>query len=348
MLALHLCLGAWSASLSTPTADEFAHVPAGLAYWSHGAWPLYSKNPPAIKLWLTLPLIVGAAGPLKIPDVRVPAFGWGPWQYGAEFERANEPVYLQAFFWARLMNLLLSAFTGLLIFWWARRLTSEVMASAAASGFLLSTTVLAHASLATVDVGASLTIFAFCFLLTRLGDHPTLYRLIGAGAALGLALAAKFTALFALPWVALWLVLEPGQTRRRKLMWIAGSAFLVLNLSYGFSSSWQTLGSYHFTSRLMTAATGWLPSATPLPLPRDFVAGFDAQVGDAEQGEIVGVDAKDAIALKTNAVCVRVPRIVVEHAAEAQAHIFVGEFVEMPFQQVQMRMIKAIDGNRHG
>ena len=285
MLALHLGLGAWSASLSTPTADEFAHVPAGLAYWSHAAWPLYSKNPPAVKLYLTLPLIAGLAGSLHIPEVNVPAFGWGPWQYGSEFERANEPVYLQAFFWARLMNLLLSASTGFLVFAWARRLTSEVMAAVAASGFLLSTTVLAHASLATVDIGASLAIFAFCFLLTRLGDHPTLYRLAGVGATLGLALTSKFTALFVLPWFVLWLILEPNRTRKRKLLWIAGTTFLVLNMSYGFSSPWRTLDSFHFTSRLMNSATGWLPASTPIPVPCDFVAGFDAQVGDAEQGE---------------------------------------------------------------
>ena len=83
-------------------------MPAGLAYWRHGSFSLYAKNPPLIKLWTTLPLELGLAGAIQVPAVQENPLGWGPWNYGQRFEAANAHDYLKIFTYARTMVILLS------------------------------------------------------------------------------------------------------------------------------------------------------------------------------------------------------------------------------------------------
>jgi hypothetical protein len=53
----------------------------------------------------------------------------------------------------------------------------------------------------------------------------------------------------------------------------------------GFSGSFRSLGSYELHSEFDRAAQAHLPSWLPVPLPADFVAGFDEQKRDTEKGE---------------------------------------------------------------
>ena len=279
--ALHLVLGSWAAWRDTPTIDEFAHVPAGLVYWKHGRFDLYAKNPPLIKLWLTWPTLV-----LKpsVPEPEGPALGWGPWIYGSQFERANQDRYFEVFILARLMNLVLSLSAGLLVFFWARRtLGNEWAGAISASGLLLSPTILAHAHLATVDVGAMVSILAFCFFLDVSKKRMSAGRYAVAGALLGLALGAKFTGVFLLPLFLLFACLQ----KKRAALWGTPlallTALLVLNSSYGFRSTLEPL------PKLQAKTTQFFAKVVPdfllIPLPRDFLVGFDAQTLDTEQGE---------------------------------------------------------------
>jgi hypothetical protein len=45
-----------AAFLETPTFDEYAHVPAGVADWRRGQFDLHPYNPPLGKLWMALPV----------------------------------------------------------------------------------------------------------------------------------------------------------------------------------------------------------------------------------------------------------------------------------------------------
>lgn len=42
------------------TIDEFAHMPAGYAYWRTGDFSIYARNPPLIKLIETIPWLISA------------------------------------------------------------------------------------------------------------------------------------------------------------------------------------------------------------------------------------------------------------------------------------------------
>jgi hypothetical protein len=61
-LALALLDGARQTSV---TVDEFAHLPAGLAYWSTGTFSVYRHNPPLLRLL--------AAAPVALAGVEAPS-----------------------------------------------------------------------------------------------------------------------------------------------------------------------------------------------------------------------------------------------------------------------------------
>src|SRR5947199_7759098 len=65
IIAIHailLVLSAWNNSV---TVDEFAHLPAGAAYWTHGEFSIYNSSPPLLRLIGAWPAVLAGA---KVPD----------------------------------------------------------------------------------------------------------------------------------------------------------------------------------------------------------------------------------------------------------------------------------------
>jgi 4-amino-4-deoxy-L-arabinose transferase-like glycosyltransferase len=284
--ALFLALALRAAWLETPTVDEFAHVPAGVAYLERGAFGLYAKNPPLFKMIAAAPLV--AAGAVTPPLPGDLGAGWAPWEHGARFLAANRGRYLHLFFLARLASIGAALLTGLLLHRWARSLFGAAPAAIVTAAFFLDPTVLAHGHLATVDAGAMLAIVLALLALRRAGAAPSPTRLALAGAAWGAALAVKFTALLLAP-VVLVLVVAGRPGRRRAaaadLAVLAAAAVLTVNLAFGFAGSGRPLGSFAFVSGFARAAQRALPAWVPVPLPAAYVDGFDAQKLDTERGE---------------------------------------------------------------
>jgi hypothetical protein len=284
-LALH------AGRLETPTIDEFAHLPSGHAILAHGALDLYAKNPPLGKALLALPGAI--AGDLKVPVPRERPFGWGPWQYGRRFMQANRADYFEIFARARAVVTLLGLLAALLVFRWARELFGTRGAAVTTALFLLSPTLLAHGHLATLDVACMTSLLASVYTV-RLAHRadPSERRRTGrfalAGALWGIALLVKFTAVLLAPvWIALALLERRRPWRRRlaELCLLGVVALAVLNAGMAFRGSFSSLGSYEFGSAFGQSLQAWLPDATPIPLPRDYVRGFDAQKRDIERGE---------------------------------------------------------------
>jgi 4-amino-4-deoxy-L-arabinose transferase-like glycosyltransferase len=291
---LYLILALHAARVETPTVDEFAHLPAGCVYWKTGDFDLYSKNPPLAKLWMSLPVVTDSRS--TIPRVEGPTQGWGPWVYGTAFMNANRSQYFAFFFRARVMIILLGLLTGGLLFLWARELFSVPTASILASLFLLSPTVLAHAHLATIDMGCAFTMMLAVLALRRSCRAPG-WRWAGlCGAALGLALAVKYTAFLLLPVIAILFPLSrlrsgnrPDKLRVslmvRDLGVLVLAAILVINLLMGFSGAFRPVGQFAFESAFVKGVQRHLPAWLPVPLPGAYVTGFDAQKLDTEAGE---------------------------------------------------------------
>lgn len=288
----------------SPTVDEFAHVPAGYSYWIKQDFSLYSKNPPLIKMLLTLPL--------NFMDLRFPeqayeqaAGPWAPWFFGEALARANPNNILKVYAAARIMNMLLGALLGLLVFGAIARWFGPVAGAAAMALTVTSPTLLAHTSVATVDVGTTLFFLLALLFFHRSLEWPGLLNTVLAGIALGLALLSKFTCLLLLPIWGVQVLVTAGLTWRQRCrntavrdelssllvqrlvtgLAVPTVALVILNGGYLFQQTGVTLNQTHGASRFIQALINNGLDDVSLPFPKDYLTGLDLQLTDVEQGE---------------------------------------------------------------
>jgi hypothetical protein len=274
----------------TPTVDEFAHLPAGYHYLKTGRFDLFPTNPPLVKILCALPLL--ALDPSIDTAAKVENTGWYPWIFGTDFMARNREGYDRIFFFGRLPVVALGLFLGVLVFLWARELYGDEAGLVALFLTVFCPPLIAHAHLATIDVGLSVFVVLSLYLFHRFLQRPSMGRLIACGTALGLAQFTKFTAILLYPiFVLLALVALLRGERSQRLRGLGSLAalfllsLLVLNAAYLFQGVGRGVGEYRFESRLMQSMTSVLPAGTPLPLPSAWVEGFDALQLINDQGE---------------------------------------------------------------
>jgi len=282
--------------------DEFAHVPAGILHWESARFEIYRENPPLVRMLVALPAWLSDA---KRDYSRAGMTRRSEWHLGWDFVRANGPRHREIFRRSRLVAVALAVACGLLVFRWAGRLYASPAAPLACMAvWLMDPNVLAHASLATTDIGtATLGLLATYAFWSYLRD-PGPSNALRAGLALGLAQAAKFSMLFLYPaWFLIALAARregPGVRgpRASELAAVAMVSLLVLNAVYLFEGTGEPLGSFDFRSALLGGrpTSGEAPMGSPhrfrgsalgslpVPLPRDYVLGFDSQKLDEEIG----------------------------------------------------------------
>lgn len=181
---------------NAPTWDEVGHLPAGYAYWKTGNFQLYPSNPPLVKLWAALPLL--------FMDVKLDTNSVH-WQRNREIEFGQLFLYETndnsgtIFFWARLMIVSLGVTLGLLVFMWTKELYGQWPGLVALLLYTFNPNLIAHSLLTTSDMGFALSFFLALYTFYRVITRPSWLRLLGAGLAFGLAMAAKFSAIILLP-----------------------------------------------------------------------------------------------------------------------------------------------------
>lgn len=87
------CARRWS-----PTHDEYWHLPIGVFYWQTADWRVDPINPPLVRMWASLPLVLGGVG-LELPEKsgwpdRVPMAE----EVGDAFHDQHAESYRQHFF----------------------------------------------------------------------------------------------------------------------------------------------------------------------------------------------------------------------------------------------------------
>ena len=276
-LALH------AAILESPTVDEVAHLAAGCYYLKSGAYNLYSENPPLMQMLVALP--VKLLFDPRIPELKLPVAGWGPWKYSHLFMLQNQDHYLAMFAYARMVVILAGIFCGYLLFFWARELFGIQTALIVTTMYYLSPTVLAHSHLATTDTGCMTSIFLTVFLMYKFRKGKSRIHPVMIGAVWGLALLIKFTAVLLLPVFIIMAFLHPTKRGCFDLLILLITGLAVVNLGMRGPGSMQTLDQYQFLSQHGSFLARVLPGL-PLPFPQDFVIGFDAQLHDTETGEL--------------------------------------------------------------
>jgi hypothetical protein len=179
-----------------PTFDEPVHLTAGYSYWVTGSFRLNREDPPLLKLLWAIPLLFGERP--EYPHDVAEATNNDHWHVSTAFvARAGVPPP-ELFAWPRRVNLLIGCCVVLTCAWWAHRLWESRLAGVAACAFAAhEPTLLALSCVLTTDAGLALFVLLSAYLLWEYAARPSRGLLFACGAALGLALASKFSALAA-------------------------------------------------------------------------------------------------------------------------------------------------------
>jgi hypothetical protein len=299
-------LVAWAATRHSPAVDEVGHLAAGLSHWSLGRFDLYAVNPPLVRTVAALPVALlhpreDWARYNKYPSRRA------EFMVGRDFIRANGSRSFHLFTVARWACIPFSLLGACVCWRWAAVLYGPEAGMLALALWCFCPNILANAQMITPDTGAAAlgSTCGFCFW--RWLKEPAWSRAVLAGFTLGLAESVKMTwlILFAV-WPALWVFWNvsaraafPWRVWRRPAMQLGTVlvlSLLTLNLAYGFEGSFRDLGKFAFVSSALGGpidpdrttlpgrnrfAQSWC-GALPVPLPVNYVLGFDVQKRDFE------------------------------------------------------------------
>ena len=207
----------------TPTIDEPIYVATAADYLHEHRVRLNPEHPPLGKL------VIAAGVAIADPHVDT-AYQGDQSRFGRHvlYESGNDPWRLM--FWARLPMIVLTLLFGLVVFAFARELAGAAAGLTALALYAFSPDVIAHGSLAALDVPAAGFVLTSAWLLWRARRRPRLYVPLG-GLALGAALATKMSVLPVVPVLAAlaaWSVWRAGSEDRRRTLVRAATAALVV------------------------------------------------------------------------------------------------------------------------
>jgi hypothetical protein len=234
LLAAHAALAIHALWSESATFDETSHLPAGMALVATGEAHLNPQHPPLVKLLAGL-----ATAPLA---ARLPLEGDAyregrEWEFGREvlFGLGNDHVTLLRA--GRLPVVALSLLAGLAVFLWSRARFGDAAGCFSLALYAFEPTALAHAGFVTMDAAVTAGALATLGLFWSIQRRGTsLAREASLGLALGVALAAKFSALFLLPAMALAQLVagdwRPARARLRPWLVALPIAALVAELTY--------------------------------------------------------------------------------------------------------------------
>ncbi|WP_020639000.1 phospholipid carrier-dependent glycosyltransferase [Amycolatopsis balhimycina] len=272
----------------SPTIDEPVYVGTAVYSLQQHSLRYNPEHPPLGKLIIATGLVFAGAH----VD---PAFDGDQTQLGRRvlYESGNDPGRLMSA--ARLPMIVLTLLFGLVVFAFARDLTGSAGGLAALALYAFSPDLIAHGSLATLDVPAAGFLLTSAWLLWRARRRPVLH-LPPAGLALGAAVATKMSALAAVPVVMLLAVLSvwharraPGDGPRRTVrnlgLGVAAAAGVALIAVAVVWASYLAVD-----PRLRWAAPPGLPPVQGLralvewlPFPRPYLDGMRVQFGFEDQ-----------------------------------------------------------------
>jgi 4-amino-4-deoxy-L-arabinose transferase-like glycosyltransferase len=185
---------------NSSTFDEPFHIYAGYLQWKHGYVLL---NPPLIPYLVTLPLLG--------MNLKEPPLAGGSYD-GIEFEGGKDLVFRNdanaIIFRVRMAALAFTLLLALLVFAAARDMFGVGAGLIALGLIAFDPTLMAHSALGTLDAGNACFMFWAIYAFYRYVKSPTVWRLIATGLIVGLALAAKHSAILLFPIMGLLAIVE--------------------------------------------------------------------------------------------------------------------------------------------
>lgn len=181
------------ARTASQTFDEGAHLVAGVSYWRTGDFRLNPEHPPLLKLLWALPVAARADVPFD-PDPDA----WAArdhWKLADAFLYDGPVPHSELLPAARRVNVVLGVGLVALTGWWAHRLWGPNAGLLACLLAASDPNLAAFAALLSMDLGLALFGTAAGYALWEYTATGSRRWFVLAGVALGLALAAKFSAI---------------------------------------------------------------------------------------------------------------------------------------------------------
>jgi 4-amino-4-deoxy-L-arabinose transferase-like glycosyltransferase len=191
---------------NSATFDEPFHIYAGYLQWKHGYVLL---NPPLITSFFTLPLL---GMNLQEPPITSDLPGGERTYDNLEFQGGKALVFQNdtnaILFRTRMTAMVFTVVLALLVFAAARDMFGVGAGLIALGLMAFDPTLMGHSALATLDAGNACLMFWAIYAFYRYVKSPTAWRLIATGVIVGLALAAKHSAILLFPTMGVLAIIE--------------------------------------------------------------------------------------------------------------------------------------------
>lgn len=247
--------------VTAPTFDEPMHITRGYAFVARAADYVPKFCSPCSPV---LGTSLSGLALLLQPDLRLPAADDPIWAAGGDtgliesFMWDNTAVPQLIVFLARLPIIAVSWLLGALIYRWARERSSAWPAVGALALYVFCPNILAHARLATTDVIAAATFALSTYAFVRALERPRRATWLLSGVALGLALAAKISAVWLIAAYGGLAAIELWRDRPRGRAALRPIGLVFVTLLVGAITLW---GVYRFSIGPV------VPGGLPLPAP---------------------------------------------------------------------------------
>jgi 4-amino-4-deoxy-L-arabinose transferase-like glycosyltransferase len=178
------------------TYDEAVHLFAGYVYWRTGDLRWNEEHPPLGKYLNALPLL------LLHPRLPTEHRSWKEREQGTaaqEFLYHNTSSARKMLFWGRLVTILLTVILGLSVQSFVRSYAGDIAGLCAMALVLFEPNIIAHGRYVTTDMPLTLFAFLAASFWLRFLEGGRWRWSVGAGLALGAALASKFSGIVFIP-----------------------------------------------------------------------------------------------------------------------------------------------------
>jgi 4-amino-4-deoxy-L-arabinose transferase-like glycosyltransferase len=216
---------AFSARRNSITWDEDDHIYAGYMSWKTADFGLNPEHPPLVKLLGALPLL---RMQLLEPPLQGRNFKLEAFLNGKDFLFKNDADAM--LFRVRMSVMLLTVLLAVFVFLAAREMFGTGAGFIALGLLVFDPNLLAHGAVLGTDVGLSCFLFGSIYAFYRYVKAPSVGRLLMTGLTVGLALAAKHTAILIFPMLVLLAVVEliREQSERKKTVLRLVTALVVV------------------------------------------------------------------------------------------------------------------------
>lgn len=192
---------------------------------------------------------------------------------------------------SRMIVVFLSIILSYFVYSWSKKLFGIIAGFFSLFLYTFSPNILAHSMLVTTDLLTTAFIFISLYYFYRVYKEKSLKNLTFFSISFSLALISKFTSIllfllffFILLYLLFTRKFKLSLSQFKKLLFILIIILFIINVSYLFDGFMMRIGEYKFESFFMKSLQNSYTNWIPLPLPKNYVIGFDISINYTKIG----------------------------------------------------------------